>query len=390
MRVIVGGYLGLLPAGGVTWDYVQYPAGFAALGHDTYYIEDTRLWPMYQTDPNSEDCSANVAHLASVMDAFRMSDRWAYRDEASGNCFGLSESTVRDLCRSADVFVNVSCSTFLREEYRDIPIRVLIDSDPMFTQIQYATRAGFTPGQPGMREMLEGHTHHFTFGENVGAPDCLMPFCGVTWRRTRQPVRLDLWPVAIPPPAGGAYTTLMNWTAARPLHYGGETWGQKDVEFRRFFDLPRRVPDLRLAVVVGQTTGAPFPAEEARRQGWRVLNPAEHAADWRAYSAFLQQSRGEFAVAKETYVKARTGWFSCRSACYLAAGRPVIAQDTGWSRYLPTGRGLLPFHDEEGAVDALRQIESDLAFHARAARGLAEEFFDSNCVLSDMLHQVGG
>src|SRR5258708_16114177 len=148
MRVIVGGYLGLLPAGGVTWDYVQYPAGFAALGHETYYIEDTRLWPMYQTDPNSEDCSANVAHLASVMDAFRMSDRWAYRDEASGRCFGLSESTVRDLCRSADVFVNVSCSTFLRDEYRDIPVRVLIDSDPMFTQIQYATRAAFTTGQP--------------------------------------------------------------------------------------------------------------------------------------------------------------------------------------------------------------------------------------------------
>ena len=167
----MGGYLGLLPAGGVTWDYVQYPAGFAALGHDTYYVEDTRLWPLYTYGADPADCSPLVTHLEAVMDAFGLAGRWAYRDEASGRCFGLPEARVRDLCRSADVFVNVSCSTFLRDEYRAIPVRALVDTDPMFTQIQCLSRQMFTPGSPGLRELVEAHTHHFTFGESAGSPE---------------------------------------------------------------------------------------------------------------------------------------------------------------------------------------------------------------------------
>src|SRR5262249_29130873 len=217
-----------------------------------------------------------------------------------------------------------------------------------------------------------GHTHHFTFGENVGQADCRMELCGVRWRRTRQPVLLERWPVS-ELPAGGTYTTLMNWSAARPLMYAGEKWGQKDIEFRRFFDMPRRFTRRPFAVVVAQTTGAPFPAEEARRAGWQVLNPQEHAPDWRSYQAFLERSRGEFSVAKETYVKARTGWFSCRSACYLAAGRPVITQETGWSKCLPSGRGLLAFDDRESAAEALAAVDADPIGHSRAARAIAEE-----------------
>ena len=387
LRIIVGGYLGLLRAGGVTWDYVQYPAGFAALGHDVYYVEDTRLWPQYSADGGS-DCAPLVEHLAGVMADFGLASRWAYRDEASGRCFGLSEERVREVCRGADVFVNVSCSTFLRDEYRRIPVRVLLDSDPMFTQVQYETQAGFTPGSPGMRELVAGHTHHLTFGENAGGPGCRMPACGVRWRPTRQPVLLDRWPVT-DLPAGAAFTTLMNWTAARPLDYAGEKWGQKDVEFRKVFDLPRRVPGVKLTAVIGQTTGNPFPAEEARRAGWEVLDPRECADDWRSYREFLGSSAGEFSVAKETYVKARTGWFSCRSACYLAAGRPVVTQDTGWSAFYPTGEGLFAFDDAAGAADALRRVAADPVRHGRAARRIAEEYFDARRVLGDLLRQVG-
>src|SRR5262245_42636528 len=136
LRIIVGGYIGLLPAGGITWDYVQYPVGFAELGHDVFYIEDTRVWPIYQTEGSDwGDCSSNISHLTSVMEAFGLQDRWAYRDEASGKCFGLSEERVQEVSRTADVFINISCSTFMRDEYRQIPARVLVDSDPMFTQI---------------------------------------------------------------------------------------------------------------------------------------------------------------------------------------------------------------------------------------------------------------
>jgi len=387
LRIIVGGYLGLLPAGGVTWDYVQYPAGFAALGHDVYYVEDTRLWPQYTTgDP--ADCTPQVRHLARVMTQFGLEGRWAYRDEASGRCLGLSEARVQEICATADLLVNVSCSTYLRDEYARIPARVLIDTDPMFTQIQHELQMGFTPGRPRMREIVAGHNHHFTFGENVGRPGCRIPSCGVTWRPTRQPVMLDRWPV-YPPPPNGAFTTLMNWTAAPPLGYRGESWKQKDVEFRRVFDLPRRVPEVALAVVVNQTTGDPFPADDARRAGWRVLDPNQQAPDWQSYRHFLQRSAGEFSVAKETYVKARTGWFSCRSACYLACARPVVTQDTGWSESYPTGEGLFAFVDAAGAADALRRVAGDPLRHARAARGLAEEFFDARKVLGELLAQTG-
>lgn len=394
LRIVVGGYAGLLPAGGITWDYVQYPAGFAALGHDVFYIEDTRLWPIYQAAGSDwGDCSANVAHLKAVMEAFGLARRWAYRDEASGRCFGLSEGEVREVCRTADVFVNVSCATFMRDEYQSIPRRALVDSDPMFTQIQYLSQQMFTPGVPSLRELVDAHNAHFTFGENVGASDCRMPDCGIRWRPTRQPVCLERWRAGEPPESldgNAAYTTLMNWTAAKPLRYAGENWGQKDVEFRRFFQVPSRVPEMSLAVAVGQTGGVsePFPAREAEAVGWRVLDPDLHAPDWRAYRDFIERSRGEFSVAKETYVKARTGWFSCRSACYLAASRPVVAQDTGWTKRLPSGVGLLGFEDEESAVEALRRVEREPARHRRAARAIAAEHFDSRRVLGDMLSEL--
>ncbi|HEX7177699.1 MAG TPA: hypothetical protein VF240_20740 [Pyrinomonadaceae bacterium] len=398
LRIVVGGYVGLLPAGGVTWDYVQYPAGFAALGHDVYYVEDTRLWPIYQPEGSDwGDASASVAHLRRVMDAFDLPSRWAYRDEASGRIFGMSEEKLREVCRTADVFVNVSCSTYMREEYRRIPARALIDSDPMFTQIQYLSQQMFTPGEPTQRDLVDAHNFHFTFGENIGQEDCSVPDCGIEWRPTRQPVCLQHWR-ATPPHSGAvndegaAYTTLMNWTAARPLQHDGETWGQKDVEFRRFLHLPSLAPEVTLAVAVGQTggTGEPFPAAEARAAGWRVLDPEVCAPEWRSYRDFIEASRGEFSVAKETYVKARTGWFSCRSACYLASGRAVVTQDTGWSKFLSSSEGLLAFDTPEGAGDALRRVEADPARHSAAARAVAEEHFDSSRVLSSLLAEMGG
>jgi hypothetical protein len=391
LRIIVGGFLGLLPGGGVTWDYVQYPAGLAALGHDVYYVEDTGLWPIYQfTDPSGSSCQVNIEHLHWVMEAFGLEGRWAYRDEASGQYYGLSEQAVRELCRTADVFLNLSCATPIRDDYLPIPARVLIDTDPMFTQIQCLSRQGFTAGRDGMADLVKAHTHHYTFGENIGAADCRIPDCGVTWRPTRQPICLDRWDAPPPSHASGdrSFTTVMNWAAGKPLRFDGETWGQKDVEFLRVISLPRAVPQASFTVAIGQTGGRSFPSENFAENGWRIVDPHVCCPDWRSYQQFLESSLGEFSVAKETYVKAKTGWFSCRSACYLAAGRPVVTQDTAWSRYLPAGRGLLAFDDHEGAVEALRSVASDTQSHSLAARQIAEQFFDSRKVLTRMLDQV--
>ncbi len=393
MRIIVGGFLGLVPSGGLTWHYLQYPLGFAALGCDVYYVEDTRIWPVYHTDAGQHgDCSASVAHLAAAMQAFGLSDRWAYRDEASGHCFGMSEQRVSEVCASADVFINVSCSTYMREAYRNIPVRVLIDTDPMFTQVQCETEVKFTPGAATLRDLIDEHTHHFTFGESIGREDCRVPSCGVAWRPTRQPICLEHWPASDATIGGNAaYTTVMNWSAAPPLHYANESWGQKNEQFRAVMDLPSRVADIRLAVAVGQTTKTEgFPEQAAAEAGWSLLDPWQVAPNWHTYRDFIHASRGEVSVAKDAYVKARTGWFSERSACYLAAGRPVITQDTGWTDHLPSGSGLIGFDDLGGCVDAIRRVEQDYAAHATAARRLAQEYFASDRVLEAMLKQVGG
>jgi hypothetical protein len=266
---------------------------------------------------------------------------------------------------------------------------VLIDSDPMFTQIQYLSQQMFTPGESGLRGMVDAHNYLFTFGENISADDCRIPTCELDWRPTRQPVCLDYWK-ATSPGKKAAFTTLMNWTAAKKLNYDGECWGQKDVEFRKFVRLPKAVMETELAVAVGQTgeTGNDdFPIDEVKQNGWQLLSPDVCAENWIDYQNFIRNSLGEFSVAKETYVKGRTGWFSCRSACYLAAGRPVITQETGWSKFIPAGEGLFAFNDEKSAVEAIRQVESEPEKHSRKARRIAEDYFDSGKVLNAILEQ---
>jgi len=385
-RIVVAGFVGLFPFGGVVWDYVQYVAGFAKLGCDVVYLEDTGAWPVYQ---NEIDASHNVAHVATAMEHFGFADRWAYRDAVTGECFGMSQIALREFCRSADIFLNLSCSAMLRDEYAAIEVRALVDTDPMFTQIQYLRGESLDGGPTGMRELIENHTHHFTFGEGVGRHGCRIPTLGMQWQPTRQPIVLDFWPVSDPPNGSSCYSTVMNWRVFDDVMFDGERWGQKDVEFMRFLGLPGLVPEIPLGVAVSLTPESRFPATAARLAGWAVLDPAVCAHDARTYRDFIVDSRGEFSVAKQTYVKANTGWFSCRSGCYLAAGRPVVTQDTAWSQLLPTGRGLLAFHDEATAIDALRGVESEPQRHSRAAHEIAREYFDSELVLSELLSRMG-
>lgn len=389
LRIIVGGFIGILPAGGITWDYIQYPLGFSLLGHDVYYIEDTRLYPIYQK-PGSvwNDASVCISHLKKVMEYFGFENRWAYRDEASGHCFGLTEGELKAICRSADVFVNLSCSTFLRDEYLSIPVRMLIDTDPMFTQIQYLSHQAFTPGKSGIKEMIQNHNKHVSFGENIGAPDCQIPTCNLSWYKTRQPVCLDYWTKnSLSSSRAINFTSIMNWTAARKLSFNNQEWGQKDEELMKICILPQLVPNIKLTMGIGQTgvDQISFPKMLLEMQGWKILDPETVAGTWLQYRKFIQASSGEFSVAKQTYVKANTGWFSCRSACYLAAGRPVVTQDTGWSKFLPTGYGLFAFSDIETAKDALDKVVTDYKKHCLQAREIAYAYFDSNKVLTSLL-----
>ncbi|GEO11779.1 glycosyltransferase [Segetibacter aerophilus] len=392
LRIIVGGYIGLYPTGGATWDYIQYPLGLKLLGHDVYYIEDTMQYPVFQKNGSSwDDASRCVSYLKEMMESFGLEDRWAYRDIASGLSFGLSEQRILEICETANVFINISCSTYLRDEYLKIPHRILIDSDPMFTQIQYAIeiKNDSESRNWSTKKMIENHNYLFSFGENIGAEDCEIPTFNYKWHATRQPICLDLWKNNSRV-SGKKFTSIMNWSGRKKLEYNNEEWGQKDVEFEKFKQVPALLPGVEFEVVVNKPLNkeSNYCGIELEGLGWKILEPSTTVGNTKDYKAFILKSIGEFSVAKETYVKSNSGWFSCRSACYLAAGKPVITEETGWSKYIPSGNGVIAFDNISSAIEALKEINSNLPYHSKQAEQIARAYFSSDVVLLRMLEQL--
>lgn len=386
MRIICTGLIGQYPFGGVIWDYIQYLLGFRALGHDVWYLEDTGAWaydPVAQQP--SDDCSHNVACLRRIMEAFDLGDRWIYRNAADGIYHGVTDSGLAEkiLCE-ADVLANVSGACWLREPTAAIRKKLFLDGDPMFTHISMVT-------DEKVAARIRAHDVHFSFGLNIGQPDCLVPTGGLRWIPTVQPVALDHWQgTEIKPSslAGDAWTTVMNWSSYAAKEYNGGSYGQKDVEFMRFLDLPKLTGE-KFLLAVGQGPGRKRPTETLLAHGWQIVEPDEALPDHVAYRDFLAGAKAEWSIAKNGYVKSRSGWFSCRSACYLALGKPVVVQDTAWSTHLPSGDGVLAFSNVEEAADAIRAVSSDYDRHAQAARAYAAENFEARKVLAKVLQQAG-
>jgi hypothetical protein len=397
LRIVVTGLIAQHPRlGGVAWDYVQYVVGLSRLGHDVYYVEDSGEWP-YLSERNGDggwtayDCSANVEHLDAVMRRFGLEDRWAYRYPVRPRWFGLSHRKRREVLASADLLLNVSGTLRRPQDYRRIPRLAYVDSDPVFTQV----RLSLPRGQLKFQRRLAAHDVHFSFGEALSAQ---VPATGYGWRPTRQPVVLSEWRAGRP--YRDAFTTVLSWTSYRPLRYRGRSFAQKDVELRRFLRLPRRTGSARLELALGATphveweTGAEpgsraaTPAELLAREGWSVVDAERACGDLDGYREYVESSKAEWSVAKNGYVVGRPGWFSCRSACYLAAGRPVVVQDTGFGEVLPTGEGIVPFASEDEAVAAIEDVESRYEVHARAARDIAGEYFDARRVLSRLVEEA--
>lgn len=383
----------MYPSGGVTWDYLQYPLGFQLLGHDVFYIEDTGQYSTYRTSERAwDDPFDTVTYLAAVMQEFGLAQRWAYRDTFSGKCYGMSLARVLEVCATADIFINVSDATICRDEYLKIATRVLLDSDPMFTQLQTTETEKVDLRYSITKFPLDGYTHYFSFGENIGAKDCRIPTLQLNWIPTRQPVCLNHWnPVSTEIKADKlSFTTVMNWSTRTKLIFENEKWGQKDVEFKNFIDIPRlfKGVDFKIILAVSAAFKKDINPAYIEGFGWQVLHPASTIGTPHAYKNFIHHSAAEFSVAKETYVKSNGGWFSGRSACYLAAGKPVIAQDTQWSKYIPSGEGLFACTDLATASAAITEVSQNYSRHAKAAKALAHEYFDSGKVLSRLLSQL--
>lgn len=405
--VILLGMMGRMPIAGVVWQVMHYLEGFRRLGFDVYYVEDTGAWP-YNPEQNTvtDDCTYTLNTIGRIMASFGFSDRWAYRAVThGGHSFGLSDSQVRRLFERADILINLTASTVLRDEHLRVPIRIYLETDPVLPQIEIAK------GNSSYIELLGAHTHHFTYGENLGAADCGVPVERFHYFPTRQPVVLDWWKDStLPTPKAGVsslhacFTTIANWRqSGKDFDWNGETYTwSKHHEFLKFIELPRHTParlELALALKAGTATQAQswtaLSDEEAkaihllRTHGWAVINAMSFSKDIVSYRDYILGSRGEFTVAKDQNVRLRSGWFSDRSACYLAAGRPVITQDTGFGKYLPTGEGLFSFSTMENVVAALETINSDYERHSRAARAVAEQYFRAETVLTKLVADLG-
>ena len=382
-RIVVVGTFGNVPYAGMAWMHCQFLVGLARLGHEVCYVETTTAWPYHPINMTvTDDPTYTIDYLRRVLDEFGLGERWAYRAAyADGAWYGPRESQAVELIKSADAVFNITGST--TPEEIGVPCRLVhIGTDPVLQELRVAN------GDRALLERLQAHEAHFSYGENIGTSDCPVPAFPFPTKPMRQPVVLDYWAGARP--SRPAFTTVTNWEVqGYDCGYKGEvyTWS-KHHEYLKILDLPARTgATLELAMgLSGVTTNI---QGLLRDNGWILVDAYRMSLDPWPYRDYIRDSAAEFSVAKDMVVRLRSGWFSERSACYLAAGRPVVTQDTGFSRVLPTGEGLFAFHKIDDIVAAIDAINSDYERHSRAARAIAEQYFKAEAVLAKVLDDLG-
>jgi hypothetical protein len=366
------------PLGGnLSWS-LQWLAGLQRLGHEVWLVEkadyaDECFDPAAQVV--SDDATYGMKAVDELLTEFGLQQRWCFVDR-SREYYGLSRSQIEEVFRTADLFLDLGTHGSWLEEASGCGVRVVVDGEPGATQARMERKKWGRSGG-------DGYDFYYTNGANlpIGASDA--PVAGRAWRAVYNPVVSELFPVSTPP-AGAAYTTVMNWKAHQTFEYGGRAYGQKDVEFQKFVCLPE-VSGMPLEIAVDPAA----PGKDLGDHGWSVRPAQQTALTFADYRHYIARSRGEFSVCKNVYVAMRTGWFSDRSAAYLASGRPVVMQETGFSAHLPCGRGLFACNDVREAAEALHAVERDWECHSRWAREIAAEHLDARKVLPRLLSEIG-
>jgi hypothetical protein len=372
MRILFAGIIARYPVGGVTWCSLMYLLGLRALGHEVFYIEDTGECgydPVENT--RATDPSYGTSYIHAALEPFGLGDRWTFVNY-DGRYHGRSADHVRRYAADADLFINLSGgSWFWRDEYARIPRKAFVDSDPAFTQLAIAM------AEPWYVKFFQRFDRLFTFGSNIGTDRSPVPIGAFRWHHTWQPITLEDWHTDVQP--RDVFSTVMTWQFESFADIGGG----KDREFLKYIDLPSRTSQPFALAIVG-------PRQLLREHGWQTVDAIQASQTPWKYRDFIQCSKAEFGVAKHTYVATKSGWFSDRTECYLAAGRPALVQDTGWTAHLPSGDGLLAFSNPEEAVAGLDRINSDYEEHARRAVEIAREHFDARVVLPRLLETACG
>lgn len=389
-KIVLMGYMARCPIAGVVWQHLHYIVGFQRLGYEVYYLEDTTSWPY---DAEKKTISDNCTHAIAVTErlakqyGFQWGFRAAYKRPAE--TFGCDATAFNRTLAEAEAVLNLCGAQEMTEHVRKARCLVYVESDPGVEQIKLAK------GNNETIHYLKSHHVHFTFGENIGRDDCPLPVLeGIKWIPTRQPVVLDFWK----PEATGAsgdfrFTTVANWeTKGKDIVWKNKVYyWSKTFEFLKFSDLPRaaRASKPIRWEMAADMTADPASHELFQRQGWVLTEPHEMSAEFSSYRDYIRASGAEWTVAKDQYIRLNTGWFSDRSACYLAAGRPVITQDTGFDRVIPVGKGLFSFRSMGEIQVAVDAILTDPVKHAKAAESLAREYFDAEKVCGRMAQEIG-
>ena len=378
-RAFVSGMIASDPhQAGATWAVLQYVLGLRSLGYDVYLVEP--IAPGSLRPPGATlAASINAAYFRQIADRFGLTARAALLCQETRQTVGVPYDDLLRAAGGSRVLINVSGMLTDPALFDAIPCRAYLDLDPAFNQLWHAAE------DIDMR--FDGHTHFVTVGFLMGTPRCRIPTCSRDWLPTLPPVVLSEWPVTPGNPAG-AWTTVANWRGYGSIQCRGVLYGQKAHSFRRFMELPERAAG-RFEPAIAIHPGEVKDLEALATHAWHLIDPDAAAGTPERYREFIRCSKGELGIAKSGYVESRCGWFSDRSACYLASGRPVVAQDTGFGEYLPTGEGLFAFNTLGEAIDAIDTVNTDYARHCRRAREIAGAFFEAGHVLGSLLERIG-
>jgi len=377
-RIVVGSYMFRYPLGGMMSWVLQYLVGFQRLGHEVYFVEKAG-YSGACFDPTKnvmgDDCAYGVGVVSRLLGRHGLGENWCFVDAAL-NYHGLSKAQIAEVFRTADVFIDMGTHGAWLEEAAAAATRILLDGEPGFTQIKMELRrcAG---------ETLPTYDHYYTAGLNLGTAHSVAPTVDLCWRPLPHPVVTDMFTLTAPP-SGSCATTVMNWQSHAPITFRGQIYGQKDLEFPQFMDLPRLTQ-----VPVEIAVSGKAPIAQLRRSGWRVVSGHQTTISFDSFADYIQNSFAEFSVCKNVFVALQTGWFSDRSGAYLASGRPVVQQDTGFGKHLPCGAGLFAVKDVNEAAAALVEIRSRPDYHSQKAREVAGEYLEGTRVLGKFLHELG-
>jgi len=377
-RIIVSGTMIREPRGGSNLWYLAWLVGFKMNGHEVYFVEKSE-WPNDCYDiPNrimTSDCSYGVGVVRKLLEKYGLQENFCFVDHY-GTYHGLNKSTVNELFRTADLYVDLEWAQW-KEEATHCGMRVFVDGEPGWFQVRF--KKWLDSGV-----VLPAYDHFFTDGSLIGTEKCDVPTSGITWKHNLPPVLLQEVKDA-PVNGKSAFTTVMNWNPDKRVEHDGKEYGHKDIEFEKIMSLPSKVNEMMEVAVSGKK----IPWQRLNENGWQAKKADDISISATSYLNYIAGSKAEFSVAKQAFVSTQCGWFNDRSGYYLGFGKPVILQETGFSQILPTGKGLLSFTNIEEAADAIKMVSLDYSMHSKAAREFAFEYMDAGKVIRKFLDKIG-